>query len=86
MGGLATLTSASRLGRPAVPGVPVRVIAAQRGFSHASAFSRAFRDSYGISPGAFRRLTPEVAVVDVGGDGRPPASGAEGRHARPRRG
>ncbi|MFJ8210449.1 AraC family transcriptional regulator [Streptomyces sp. NPDC096033] len=36
-------------------GTPVHVIAAQRGFSHASAFSRAFRDAYGMPPGAYRR-------------------------------
>ncbi len=35
--------------------LPVHVIAAQRGFSHASVFSRAFRDAYGMPPAAFRR-------------------------------
>ncbi|MET8701312.1 AraC family transcriptional regulator [Kitasatospora sp. NPDC004723] len=34
--------------------VPVKAIAAQRGFSHAAAFSRAFRDAYGMPPTDFR--------------------------------
>lgn len=37
--------------------VPVYLLAARRGFSHASAFSRAFRDAYGMPPAAFRRKT-----------------------------
>ncbi|WP_426405356.1 AraC family transcriptional regulator [Streptomyces sp. R-07] len=40
---------------PLHQGVPVHAIAAQRGFSHASAFSRAFRDAYGMPPATFRR-------------------------------
>ncbi|MEV6329268.1 AraC family transcriptional regulator [Streptomyces sp. NPDC051909] len=43
------------LADPQYEGLPVHCIAAQRGFSHASAFSRAFRDAYGMPPAAFRR-------------------------------
>ncbi|MFD5088103.1 AraC family transcriptional regulator [Kitasatospora sp. NPDC058406] len=46
------------LADPAHRGVPVHVIAARRGFSHASAFGRAFREAYGVPPGAFRRQSP----------------------------
>ncbi|MFF8835817.1 helix-turn-helix domain-containing protein [Streptomyces sp. NPDC015130] len=42
------------LADPLHQGLPVYVIAAQRGFTHASAFSRCFRDAYGITPAAFR--------------------------------
>ncbi len=35
--------------------VPVHAIAARRGFSHAAAFSRAFKNAYGIPPTDFRR-------------------------------
>ncbi|MFI0990828.1 AraC family transcriptional regulator [Streptomyces exfoliatus] len=38
--------------------MPVHVIAARRGFSHAAAFSRAFRDAYDITPTAYRQTTP----------------------------
>ncbi|MFB7449253.1 AraC family transcriptional regulator [Streptomyces sp. NPDC056194] len=43
------------LADPLCQGLPVQAIAARRGFSHASAFSRAFRDAYGMPPAAFRR-------------------------------
>ncbi|MBW5486157.1 helix-turn-helix transcriptional regulator [Streptomyces bambusae] len=43
------------LADPLYQGLPVHCIAARRGFSHASAFSRAFRDAYGMPPAAFRR-------------------------------
>lgn len=43
------------LADPLHEGLPVHVIAARRGFSHASAFSRAFREVYGMPPAAFRR-------------------------------
>ncbi|GEB56292.1 helix-turn-helix transcriptional regulator [Streptomyces gardneri] len=50
------LTRARRdLADPLHQGLPVHLIAARRGFSHASAFSRAFRDAYGLPPAAFRR-------------------------------
>lgn len=39
---------------PLRQGLPVHAIAARRGFSHASVFSRAFRDAFGIPPAAFR--------------------------------
>ncbi|KOG32530.1 MULTISPECIES: helix-turn-helix domain-containing protein [Streptomyces] len=42
------------LADPVHKGLPVYAIAARRGFSHASAFSRAFRDAYGVTPAAFR--------------------------------
>ncbi|MEV7415413.1 AraC family transcriptional regulator [Streptomyces sp. NPDC089919] len=42
------------LADPLLRGVPVHVIGARRGFRHASAFSRAFREAYGVPPAAFR--------------------------------
>ncbi|MFD8015923.1 AraC family transcriptional regulator [Streptomyces sp. NPDC058955] len=47
---------------PLHQGVPVHVIAARRGFSHASAFSRAFRDAYGLPPATYRRQTSAVGA------------------------
>ncbi|MFJ3794237.1 AraC family transcriptional regulator [Kitasatospora sp. NPDC090091] len=43
------------LSDPLRQGVPVHVIAAKRGFRHAEAFSRAFREAYGMPPAAFRK-------------------------------
>ncbi|MDX2563308.1 AraC family transcriptional regulator [Streptomyces sp. TX20-6-3] len=43
---------------PLLRDMPVHVIAARRGFSHAAAFSRAFRDAYAMTPTAYRRTTP----------------------------
>ena len=40
--------------------MPVKVIAASIGFSSRSHFSRAFRDSYGADPSAFRRTSIEA--------------------------
>ncbi|MEU0669267.1 AraC family transcriptional regulator [Streptomyces lavendulocolor] len=52
---------------PAHRGVPVHVIAARRGFSHAAAFSRAFRDAYDTTPTAYRRTaTATTAATGVG--------------------
>ncbi|MFE5630214.1 helix-turn-helix domain-containing protein [Streptomyces sp. NPDC056543] len=42
------------LAREELSGQPVQVIAARRGFSSATAFSRAFREAYGITPSEHR--------------------------------
>ncbi|MFJ6570998.1 helix-turn-helix domain-containing protein [Streptomyces sp. NPDC091292] len=43
------------LADPALRGIPVHAIAARWGFTHPAAFSRAFRDAYGIPPTVHRR-------------------------------
>ncbi|MFB6478616.1 MULTISPECIES: AraC-like ligand-binding domain-containing protein [Streptomyces] len=55
------------LADPLHQGVPVHVIGARRGFRHASAFSRAFREAYGLPPAAFRgqARTEDLAGADA---------------------
>lgn len=45
--------------------LPVKVIAANIGFSSRSHFSRAFRDGYGADPSAFRRAATQLMGRDV---------------------
>ncbi|MEV5282913.1 AraC family transcriptional regulator [Streptomyces sp. NPDC052811] len=76
------LTRARRdLADPLRQDVPVHVIAARRGFSHAAAFSRAFKNAYGMPPTAFRRqfIPPTGAPCAT----RPPASGESTAASQP---
>ncbi|MFC4008865.1 helix-turn-helix domain-containing protein [Nonomuraea purpurea] len=50
------------LADPALATVPIHVIASRWGFSHSSAFSRAFRIAYGVSPRDFRAQVLSRAI------------------------
>ncbi|MFH8892724.1 helix-turn-helix domain-containing protein [Streptomyces sp. NPDC017949] len=53
----------AELGRPESSGHPVQAIAARWGFSSATAFSRMFRDLYGMTPSEFRAAVPRCEVA-----------------------
>lgn len=53
----------AELGRPESRGHPVQTIAARWGFSSATAFSRMFRDVYGMTPSEYRAAIPRCAVA-----------------------
>ncbi|WP_067652078.1 helix-turn-helix domain-containing protein [Nocardia harenae] len=49
----------AELARPELRGLPVAVIARRWGFTNPSHFGRRFRELYGLTPGAWRRLAAE---------------------------
>ncbi|PRX97358.1 helix-turn-helix transcriptional regulator [Allonocardiopsis opalescens] len=55
------------LADPALSGTAVHRIAASWGFAHAAAFSRLFRDAYGMAPSAYRRSALGAAAEAVPG-------------------
>ncbi|MFG2293329.1 helix-turn-helix domain-containing protein [Streptomyces sp. NPDC048603] len=65
------------LARPDLGGRPVQAVAARWGYTNASAFSRAFREAFGVSPRDFRHGTGDGHRPD----GRPARSVGQGRAA-----
>ncbi|MBT2453106.1 helix-turn-helix domain-containing protein [Streptomyces sp. ISL-43] len=53
----------AELGRPESGGHPVQTIAVRWGFSSATAFSRMFRDVYGMTPSEYRAAVPRCEVA-----------------------
>ncbi|MET9605256.1 helix-turn-helix domain-containing protein [Streptomyces sp. NPDC006512] len=71
----------AELGRPEWRGHPVQTISARWGFSSASAFSRMFRDVYGMTPTEYRTAVPRCEIARDVEESCTPRTGRTATHA-----